>query len=272
MTANHTASPHASRDQYARFPDIQRAARLRLLQMHYESKVGHIGGNLSCLDAILFLHHFVMQPEDQFVLSKGHSVGALYVGLWSIGRLSDADLQQFHKDHTHLAGHPVAGWMPEIAVATGSLGHGFPVAAGMAKGKQLQDQPGRVYCLMSDGEWQEGSNWEALIFATHQKLDRLTVLVDVNGLQGFGSTTEVASMAGLRQRIEAFGAKVRELDGHQPAALQELLATPEQGFQVILLNTVKGKGVSFMEAKMEWHYLPLTAEQFAQAQNEVRQA
>jgi transketolase len=91
-------------------------------------------------------------------------------------------------------------------------------------------------------------------------------------LQGFGSTAEVASMAGLRQRIEAFGAKVRELDGHQPAALQELLATPEQGFQVILLNTVKGKGVSFMEAKMEWHYLPLTAEQFAQAQNEVRQA
>lgn len=252
------------------FPAIQRAARLRLLQMHYESKVGHIGGNLSCLDAILFLHHFVMQKDDQFVLSKGHSVGALYIALWSTGRLTDADLQQFHQDHTHLAGHPVSGWMPEIAVATGSLGHGFPVAAGMAMGKQIQDQAGRVYCLMSDGEWQEGSNWEALIFATHQQLDRLTVLVDVNGLQGFGSTKEVASMSDLAQRIAAFGATVREIDGHQAQALQALLQTPQQGFQVILLNTVKGKGVSFMEAKMEWHYLPLTAEQFAQAQNEVR--
>lgn len=252
------------------FPALRRVARLRLLQMHYESKVGHIGGNLSCLDAILFLHHYVMQPEDQFVLSKGHSVGALYIALWSIGRLTDADLQQFHKDHTHLAGHPVAGWMPEIAVATGSLGHGFPVAAGMAKGKQLQDQAGRVYCLMSDGEWQEGSNWEALIFATHQRLDRLTVLVDVNGLQGFGSTSEVASMKDLHQRIAAFGATVRELDGHQAQALEQLLETPQQGFQVILLNTVKGKGVSFMEGKMEWHYLPLNAEQFALAQNEVR--
>jgi transketolase len=123
---------------------------------------------------------------------------------------------------------------------------------------------------MSDGEWQEGSNWEALIFATHQQLDRLTVLVDVNGLQGFGSTKEVASMSDLAHRIAAFGATVREIDGHQAQALQALLQTPQQGFQVILLNTVKGKGVSFMEAKMEWHYLPLTAEQFAQAQNEVR--
>lgn len=252
-----------------KFQALRRAARLRLLQMHYEAKVGHIGGNLSCLDATLFLHHFVMQSSDQFVLAKGHSVGALYIVLWSIGRLSDADLKEFHKDHTRLAGHPVSGWLPEIAVATGSLGHGFPVSTGMALAKQLQQQDGRVYCLMSDGEWQEGSNWEALIFAAHRQLERLTVLVDVNGLQGFGSTDEVASMSDLAQRIRAFGATVHEIDGHDPESLLSLLEAPQQGFQVILLKTVKGKGVSFMENKMEWHYLPLNADQFALATQEV---
>lgn len=255
----------------SQFVELRRAARRRLLQMHYEAKVGHIGGNLSCLDAILFLHHFVMGEHDQFVLAKGHSVGALYIALWSRSYLTDADLQTFHKDHTHLAGHPVSGWSPHVSVATGSLGHGFPVATGMAMAKQLQGQDGRVYCLMSDGEWQEGSNWEALIFAAHRQLDKLTVLVDVNGLQGFGSTTEIASMGELAQRITAFGATVREIDGHDPQSLCSLLLAPQQGFQVILLKTIKGKGVPFMEGKMEWHYLPLNADQYAVACQEIEE-
>ncbi len=161
-------------------------ARLRLLRMHYESGVGHIGGNLSALDAMLYLHHYVMSTEDQFVLSKGHAAGALYVTLWSRGILKESDLRSFHKDGTLLSGHPPPGRLEDIPVATGSLGHGLPMACGMALARKLKNQPGKIFCLCSDGEWQEGSNWEALIFARHHQLSNLVVLVDVNGLQGLG--------------------------------------------------------------------------------------
>jgi len=170
------------------FEKLARTVRRRLLQMHHESGVGHIGGNLSCLDALLCLHHAVLQKDDVFVLSKGHSVGALYATLWSTGRLGEDDLRSFHGEQTYLAAHPVAGWLPEIVFATGSLGHGLSLSAGLALSRRLQEQGGQVYCVCSDGEWQEGATWEGLIFAHHHKLDNLTVLVDVNGLQGFGTT------------------------------------------------------------------------------------
>ena len=251
------------------FKQLCQQARLRLLRMHYESKVGHLGGNLSCLDALLYLHHHVLQTEDTFVLAKGHAAGALYITLWSTGRLSDADLTQFHQDATLLAGHPVAGWLPEIAVATGSLGHGFPVSTGMALAKRLQASSGRIFCLMSDGEWQEGSNWEALIFARHQGLNNLTVLIDVNGLQGFGTTTEVASMGDLFQRLRAFDVRVSVIDGHDPAQLAIMSTPSEEGPHVIFMHTTKGKGVSFMEDRLEWHYLPMNAAQYEQACRDV---
>ena len=125
---------------------------------------------------MLVLHHNVMRPDDVFILAKGHSAGALYLTLWSLGRLTDEDLKTFHRDGTFLAGHPVAGWSPDIPFATGSLGHGLPDAAGMALGYKLQSEPREVFCLTSDGEWQEGSNWEALIFAIHRKLTNLCLL------------------------------------------------------------------------------------------------
>jgi transketolase len=242
-----------------------REARLRLLRMHYDAGVGHIGGNLSALDALLVLHHEVLQEDDTFVLSKGHAAGALYVTLWSTGELDDALLGEFHGDGTHLSGHPSPGWTPGIPFATGSLGHGLPVSAGIALARRLQGHPGRVFVMTSDGEWQEGSNWEALIFAHHQRLERLVILVDANGLQGFGRTDEVASVDNLRERFEAFGIATREIDGHDAAALCAALRDPELGPRAIVLRTVKGKGVSFMEDRMEWHYLPLDAELYAQA-------
>src|SRR3990167_8783587 len=169
-----------------------RIAKKRLLEMHFTKHIGHIGGNLSALDALMVLHHEIMAPEDVFILSKGHAAGALYITLWSKGRLTDQDLNTFHGDHTRLAGHPIPGLVPEIPIVTGSLGHGFSVALGLALGRQLENKPGHVYCLTSDGEWQEGSTWEALIFFAHRKLPNLTVLIDVNGLQGFGTTKNVA--------------------------------------------------------------------------------
>jgi transketolase len=248
---------------------LVREAKLRLLRMHYESGVGHIGGNLSALDAMLFLHHRVMGPDDVFVLSKGHAAGALYVTLWTLGELSDDHLNEFHGEGTKMSGHPAPCWIPGIPVATGSLGHGLPVATGIALAKRFRGEPGRVYCLTSDGEWQEGSNWEALIFAHHQRLENLTIAVDANGLQGFGTTREVASMYGLVERIEAFGVPVREADGHDPQSMGPAFDFERAHLRVVILHTVKGKGVSFMEHRMEWHYLPLTDDLYAQSVREL---
>ena len=254
--------------------DLLQSARLRLLRMHYEAGVGHIGGNLSSLDVLMCLHHRVLSADDAFVLSKGHSAGALYVTLWSMGKLSDADLLTFHRDATRLSGHPPCSGIPEILFATGSLGHGLGLASGVALAKRLQGKPGRVYCLTSDGEWNEGSCWEALIFAKHQGLDNLTLIVDLNGLQGFGSTKEVADLDSLGDKFRSFGWHTCEADGHDVAALraafENCIETP--GPSVVVARTIKGRGVSFMEGKMEWHYLPLTEAQYKQAVHDVEHA
>jgi transketolase len=247
-------------------------AKRRLVQMHFESGVGHLGGNLSAIDILLTLHHDVLESEDQFVLSKGHSAGAYYITLWTLGHLNDEDLKTFHRDNTRLSGHPPATGIPEVQFATGSLGHGVGLAAGLALGKRLQEQPGHVFCLTSDGEWNEGSNWEALIFARHQRLSNLTLIVDLNGLQGFGTTKEVADLSPLAEKFRAFGLPTIEVDGHDPLDLKlALQARSEDGPLAIVAQTVKGKGVSFMEHRMEWHYLPLTSEQYAQAIRELEE-
>jgi len=247
-------------------------ARARLLRMHYEAKVGHVGGNLSALDAMLHLHGQVMGADDIFVLSKGHSAGALYISLWAVGLISDDELKSFHKDGTALAGHPVAHWHKRIAYATGSLGHGLGLAAGAALGKRLRGEPGTVYCLLSDGECEEGSIWEAVLFVKHQNLSNLVVLVDANGLQGFGSTEEVASLEPLGPKFRGFGLQVEEIDGHSPDALDGAFARRRAEPLVVLLRTVKGRGVSFMEKRMEWHYLALTEEQYKLALEELAEA
>lgn len=235
-------------------------ARKRLLQMHFESGVGHIGGNLSALDALLVVFHEYLRDHDSFVLSKGHSVGALYITLWSLGRLRDEDLKLFHKDNTLLPGHPPSFGIDDIVFATGSLGHGLSLAAGTALGLRFRHSAARVVCLTSDGEWQEGSTWEALIFACHHRLTNLTVLVDHNDLQGWGSTKEIASMSPLWDRLRGFEIDIQVIDGHDPAAIRNALAGTADRTRLIVMRTVKGHGVSFMENRMEWHYLPLDAE------------
>ena len=234
--------------------------------MHHASGVGHIGGNLSALDALMLVFHEFLGAKDCFILSKGHSAGALYTTLWSVGRLSDADLDTFHKDGTLLAGHPPAQGIADITFATGSLGHGLSLAAGTALAWRLQDRDDRVFCLMSDGEWQEGSTWEALIFAQHHRLQNLTVLVDHNNLQGFGSTADVASMSPLWERLIGFDVEIDVVDGHDMVALRESMAKRSDRVRIVMMRTVKGRGVDFMEGRMEWHYLPLDAGKHALAQ------
>ena len=237
--------------------------------MHFESGVGHIGGNLSALDAMLVVFHEYLGKDDSFILSKGHSAGALYTALWSAGRLSDDDLKTFHRDNTLLAGHPPAGGIADIAFATGSLGHGLSLAAGTALGLRLKGSDSRVFCLTSDGEWQEGSTWEALIFGCHHRLAALTVLVDHNNLQGFGSTADVASMSPLWERLKGFDADVQVIDGHDPVAIRAALSIRGDKLSIIVMKTVKGHGVRLMENRMEWHYLPLSEAQFKQATLEI---
>lgn len=249
--------------------EIRRRATLRLLRMHYESKVGHLGGNLSCLDMMLHLHTQRLGPDDHFVLSKGHSAGALYICLWMTGKLSDEELCTFHKDGTRLCGHPPAGGIDEVLFATGSLGHGLSLASGLSLAKQLKRKPGRVFCLMSDGEWNEGSCWEALVFAAHRRLKNLVILTDLNGLQGFGSTKEVADLGSLTDKLRSFGIEAVEIDGHDFGAIRHALELDVAGPLAIVARTRKGRGISFMENRMEWHYLSMNEMQYNQAVQEI---
>ncbi len=248
--------------------DVKKA-RIRLLTMHYESKVGHVGGNLSCLDSLLVLYNEFIGPDDRFILSKGHSAGALYTALWSIGRLSDDSLKTFHKDATLLAGHPPAAGIDEIRFATGSLGHGLSLAAGAALALKLKGLAGTVYCLTSDGEWQEGSTYEAMVFAAHHRLNNLKILVDHNNLQGFGRTGDIASMSPLASKLSGFDLDLRVIDGHDLDAIRSAVSATSNTCQLIVMETRKGRGVSFMEDMMEWHYLPIGADQYSQAMREL---
>jgi len=254
--------------------DLLLGAKLRLLRMHFESGVGHIGGNLSSFDILMCLYHQMLGRDDAFVLSKGHAAGALYVTLWSKGVLTDDDLATFHRDETRLSGHPPCNGIPEVLFATGSLGHGPSLASGLALAKQLRGEPGRVFCLTSDGEWNEGSCWEALIFAKHHGLSNLTLIVDLNGLQGFGTTKEVANLDSLAEKFRNFGWQVQEVDGHDVAALSAALTSSADSDypQAIVARTTKGNGVSFMEGRMDSHYLPMDRARYDQAVREIKLA
>jgi transketolase len=246
-------------------------ARKRLIQMHYESGVGHIGGNLSAIDAMLLVFHEIMNPVDVFILSKGHSAGALYISLWTMGELTDADLNLFHMDETLLGGHPPVKGISSIPFATGSLGHGLSLAAGTALARRLKKDSAKTFCLTSDGEFQEGSTWEAVIFLAHHRLNNLTVLVDHNGLQGFGNTSDIASMAPLEEKLKGFDLEVIVVPGHDLQSIRDALKVQSTKPKFIILQTVKGYGVSFMENRMEWHYLPLKEAQYQAALLELNQ-
>jgi len=244
------------------FNGLLKATKIRLLSMHYEANSGHIGGNLSCIDAMMILHHLIMKEDDRFILSKGHSAGALYATLWSQDKLSDDDLKSFSKDNTILPGHPSGSGIPGVLFSTGSLGHGPSLAAGLALAAKYRQSDRQIYCLCSDGEWQEGSCWEALTFAVHHQLNNLTILIDQNGLQGFGTTEDVISCGTLTPRLSAFGAYVQDIDGHDHSALEAAINNrSENQPNLIVMNTIKGKGLHF-EGKMESHYLPLSEEQY----------
>lgn len=243
--------------------------RRRLLQLHFEAKVGHLGGNLSCIDMMSTLFERMDWSKDRFILSKGHSAGALYIALWNAGRMTEAELKQFHQDNTMVGGHPSAHFKPEIPFFTGSLGHGFGLGCGLALAKKLKNESGHVYVLMSDGEWQEGSNWEALNFALHHQLDNLTILTDFNQIQGFGRLRETMSMHNLPDRVRAQGAWTSTTSGHDADAIGRALDSNTGQFRALFFETLKGYGITFMQDQVDWHYWTMNDEQFQKAISEI---
>ena len=235
-----------------------------LIGMHTAARVGHLGGSLSCITGLYAIAE-VMAPRDRLVLSKGHAAGALYVHLAARGEIGVEELTTFHGNGTRLPGHPPAGTFPSVPFATGSLGHGLSLAAGFALSQKLRGGTERTYCLMSDGEWQEGSTWEALIFSCHHALSYLTILVDHNGLQGFGNTAAVASMNPLWERIRGFDVDTAIVNGHDPAAIAAALEPPQTKPRIIFLKTIKGWGVPGMEGQLLSHYLPPSPKQSEEA-------
>jgi len=252
---------------------LQGKLRTTILKMHFLANSGHIGCSLSCVDLLISILKY-MNEEDSFILSKGHAASALYVVLNELGKIPDEDLGTFYKDATKLSAHPAPLKYSSITFATGSLGHGLPLAVGVAKAKKLKKTRAFSYVLMSDGETNEGTTWEAAHFAVTNKLDNLIVLIDKNGLQGFAKTQDVLGDTANRKLWETIGFDVLETDGHNIEqildAKQSFIEKQDGKPKLIIANTVKGKGVQFMENKLEWHYHPMNEKQFEEAIAQVK--
>lgn len=252
--------------------------RRRAFRMVHEAQLGHPGGDFSATDIMATLYFGVMRfdpkrpdwaERDRFIMSKGHATGALYTVLCAAGYFPEDWLDTYMQPKSRLNGHPNRNYLPGVETNTGPLGHGFPVAVGIAIAGALSVSDHRTFVLTGDGELQEGSNWEAAMVAGHRKLSRLTLIVDRNRLQQGAGTEETSGLDPLDEKFRAFGWQVVEVDGHDPAALLAAFATPADRPLCLIANTIKGKGVSFMENKASWHHGVPNAEQFAQAMEEL---
>jgi transketolase len=265
-------------------PALQRiAARLRgkVVDLSHAAKSAHLGSSLSCCDilAAAYWHALRVDPgnpewadRDRFILSKGHAAMALYATLAFKGYYDEALLDTYTKDGSILAEHPPANMLAGVEAATGSLGHGLPIGVGMVLSGRLDGKNFRVFALLSDGENNEGSVWEAAMFAAAQKLENLCVIVDYNKWQATARSNETLQLAPLRDKWAAFGWDAHEVDGHDVATLARLIASVPNGSGkpvALVAHTVKGKGVSFMEDDNNWHYRSPTAEERQQAHREL---
>ncbi|BAL75464.1 transketolase [Bradyrhizobium cosmicum] len=260
--------------------EFARRIRAQALRMVHAAKASHIGGCLSMADILAVLYTRILrldpaEPQspgrDRFVLSKGHATAIMYATLAECGFFSLAELDTYCRDGSIFTGH-VSHAVPGVEVSTGSLGHGLPIAIGMALAARSAGAGSRVFCLLSDGECDEGSNWEGILFAPHHKLSNLCVIVDFNKIQSFGTVAEVLNLDPFADKWKAFGWHVEEIDGHDFIALERALGAvpgPSGRPTVVIAHTVKGKGVSFMENKLEWHYRSPSDELLAQALAEV---
>jgi transketolase len=268
-------------EEVARLRTGSNLIRRRCLELVHHAGIGHPGGDLSAADILATLYLAVMRfdplapswpDRDRFVMSKGHSSAVLYTTLASAGFFDPSLLESYMQPLSPLNGHPDRKAVAGIEANTGPLGHGLPISVGMAIAGRLDHSPRRVFCLVGDGELQEGSNWEAFMVGGHRGLDNLTVIVDRNGLQQGATTEETNRLEPLVDRVAAFGWKVCEVDGHDHEALLDVFrSTPlEKGMPTfVLAHTHKGYGVSFMQDRIEWHHRVPTSEELTLAFQEL---
>lgn len=265
-----------------KYSTIDLALKIRELsiKMVTKSKSSHIGSALSICDILAVLYNDVMKfypkspnhsDRDIFILSKGHACVSVYSVLGLKGFFKIEDLESYGQDNskfmTHIS-HKVDG----VEFSTGSLGHGLPFALGKALAFKLMKKNNKVYVIVGDGELDEGSNWEAILFAAHNSIDNLTIIVDYNNLQSLTTVSETMNIEPLREKFESFGCDVVEVDGHNFSQLKHAFDIKHSKPKVIVAKTVKGKGVSFMENKVEWHYKNPTNEQLNKAIKELYNA
>lgn len=244
-----------------------------IIEQSLASRVGHIGSALSVVEVVAALWGRVLRhpasglpDRDRFVLAKGHAALALYAAMRYRGLLDAATFNTYCEDGSLLGVHPERG-LKGVDVATGSLGQGLSVACGLAYALKLRRSPARTFALLSDAECNEGQVWEAASFAAHHALDNLVAVIDLNGMQAMGKTRTILNMGSMAARWREFGWDARDIDGHDAGALAEALGgAAGRGVPTVLVaGTVLGKGVSFMEDQLEWHYRTMTPEQADQA-------
>ena len=256
--------------------------RIGIIEQVYNAQSGHPGGSLSATDILTVLYFNQMNIDsenpnakgrDRFVLSKGHCAPALYATLARKGYFDKELLKGFRKVESNLQGHPDMKKVPGVDMSTGSLGQGLSAAVGMAIGSKMEHEGYRVYCLLGDGELEEGQVWEAAMSASKNKLDNLCAIVDYNTLQIDGNVEEVAGLIDIKEKFESFGFNVIEVNGHDIEALIHAFNSAKHQKDmpsVIIARTIKGKGVSFMEGKAEWHGKAPNQEQYEEAINELK--
>ena len=258
--------------------------RMGVLTATYGAKAGHPGGSLSAADVFTYLYFKELNIDpadpkkadrDRFVLSKGHTAPGLYSALANRGFFPVADLPTLRHIGSYLQGHPNMNTVPGVDMSTGSLGQGISCAAGMALGLKHQGSAARVYTLLGDGEMQEGQVWETLLFSAHYKLDNLCVIIDHNGLQIDGPNEKVMSLGSIPDKLRAFGLEVFQINGHNFQDMEgafEIARQTKGKPSAIVLETTKGKGVSYMEGQVGWHGKAPNAEEYAQGMAELNAA
>ncbi len=273
-----------SKSNIEQIENISKKIRQNILMMIHNAKSGHPGGSLSCVEILAVLYKLCMthysdwdknpnfKNRDRFVLSKGHASAALYATLAQCGYFDEKELMTFRQLGSRLQGHPCSGRLNGIEVSTGSLGQGLSIACGMAIGLKLDGINSRVYVLTGDGELEEGSVWEAAMNASHNGLNNLTVIIDRNRLQIDGSTEKVKSVGDIAKKFEAFGWETTEIDGHNIPEIYKALKNSAKSSKpfAIIANTIKGKGVSFMENNADWHGKAPDDKQLKQALEELK--
>lgn len=233
--------------------------RRKVLDLSLETKEAHIGGCFSEIELLISLYDVVMKKEDKFILSKGHCGHPYYLLLREKGY------------NPKISTHPDKDEENGIYCTTGSLGHGLPIGIGMAFAKKIKKEDGNIYVLMGDGECQEGTTWESALIASHHKLDNLKVIIDANKIQALDRTDKILDLKRLSKKFEAFGWETKEINGHSfEEIIPSLLYQPKNNPYVIIANTIKGKGVSYMENNPDWHGRKVNPERLRQAYEELK--